>query len=489
VEGDDVNVHEELLVGGEWRKPVSKAQISVVSPSTEEVIGQVPDAGAEDVDAAVQAARRAFDQGAWRAMTVAERADVLERALQALGARIDEIGRLVTAQMGLPTSIAGIQIPGALDTGRYFLQAAQADSISEVRQTQMCAAAVIKEPVGVVASIAPWNGPFNMAISKIIPALVTGCSVVYKPAPETPLDAFFIAEAFAQAGLPAGVFNLITGGRETGGVLVAHPEIDKVSFTGSTAAGRDIGRECGGSFKRLQLELGGKSAAIVLDDADVASTMAGLAMGCFFNTGQVCAAYSRVLLPANRYDEFTGALVATAESFVVGDPFDPATTMGPLVSARQRERVLSYIEAGKDEGAAIATGGGIPAGLDKGFYVQPTVFTGADNSMRICREEIFGPVVSVLRYDDLEQAIAIANDSDYGLHGAVFTTDPQRAADVARRVRTGTFSVNAFVYNTEAPFGGVKNSGIGRDTGPEAVQAYYELKTINLDPPTATLFS
>jgi acyl-CoA reductase-like NAD-dependent aldehyde dehydrogenase len=484
-----VNVHEELLVGGEWRKPASKAQIHVVCPSTEEVIGQVPDAGAEDVDVAVRAARDAFDQGAWRAMSVAQRAEILDRALQLLGSRIDEIGRLVTAQMGLPTSIAGIQIPGALDTGRYFLQVAQADSISEVRQTQMCAAAVIKEPVGVVASIAPWNGPFNMAISKIIPALVTGCSVVYKPAPETPLDAFFIAEAFAQAGLPAGVFNLITGGRDTGAALVAHPEIDKVSFTGSTAAGRDIGRECGGTFKRLQLELGGKSAAIVLDDADVAATMAGLAMGCFFNTGQVCAAYSRVLLPANRYDEFTGALVATAESFVVGDPSDPATTMGPLVSARQRERVLSYIEAGKNEGAVIATGGGIPAGLEKGFYVQPTVFTDADNSMRICREEIFGPVVSVLRYDDLEQAIAIANDSDYGLHGAVFTTDPQRAADVASRVRTGTFSVNAFVYNTEAPFGGVKNSGIGRDTGPEAVQAYYELKTINLDAPTATLFS
>ncbi|TAM69719.1 aldehyde dehydrogenase [Mycobacterium sp.] len=482
-------MHEELLVGGEWRKPASKAWITVVSPSTEEAIGQVPDASAEDVDAAVRAARSAFDQGAWRAMTVAERAGVLERALQLLGSRIDEISRLVTSQMGLPTSIAGVQIPAALDTGRYFLQTAQADSVSEVRQTQTCAAAVIKEPVGVVASIAPWNGPFNMAISKIIPALVTGCSVVYKPAPETPLDAFFIAEAFVRAGLPAGVFNLITGNRETGAALVAHPGVDKVSFTGSTAAGRDIGRECGGSFKRVQLELGGKSAAIVLDDADVASTMAGLAMGCFFNTGQVCAAYSRVLLPASRHDEFTAALVATAESFVVGDPFDPATTMGPLVSARQRERVLSYIDAGKSEGAVIATGGGIPTGLDKGFYVQPTVFTGGNNSMRICREEIFGPVVSVLRYDDLDEAVAIANDSDYGLHGAVFTTDPERAAAVARRVRTGTFSVNAFVYNTEAPFGGVKNSGIGRDTGPEAIQAYYELKTINLDAPTATLFS
>ncbi|CQD17666.1 NAD-dependent aldehyde dehydrogenase [Mycobacterium lentiflavum] len=484
-----MNVHEELLVGGEWRKPASKARISVVCPSTEETIGQVPDAGAEDVDVAVRAARSAFDQGVWRAMNVSERVDVLERALQLIGSRIDEIGTLVTAQMGLPTSIAGIQIPGAVETGRYFLRVAQDDSVSEVRQTQMGAAAVVKEPVGVVASIAPWNGPFNMAISKIIPALVTGCSVVYKPAPETPLDAFFIAEALTQAGLPAGVFNLVTGDRETGAALVDHPGIDKVSFTGSTAAGREIGRQCGGSFKRLQLELGGKSAAIVLDDADIATTMAGLAMGCFFNTGQVCAAYSRVLLPASRYDEFTAALVGTAESFVVGDPFDPATTMGPLVSARQRDRVLSYIDAGKDEGAVIATGGGRPAGLDKGFYVQPTVFTGADNAMRICREEIFGPVASVLRYETLDEAIAIANDSDYGLHGAVFTTDPQRAAEAARRVRTGTFSVNAFVYNTEAPFGGVKNSGIGRDTGPEAVQAYYELKTINLDAPTAALFN
>ncbi|WAJ43356.1 aldehyde dehydrogenase [Mycobacterium sp. Aquia_216] len=484
-----MHVHEELFIGGEWCKPASKARIRVVCPSTEETIGQVPEAGAEDVDVAVRAARSAFDRGAWWAMNVSERVDVLERALQLLGSRIDEIATLVTAQMGLPTSIAGIQIPGALETGRYFLHVAQDDSVSELRRTQLGAAAVVKEPVGVVASIAPWNGPFNMAISKIIPALVTGCSVVYKPAPETPLDAFFIAEALSQAGLPAGIFNLITGGRESGAALVNHRGIDKVSFTGSTAAGREIGRQCGGSFKRLQLELGGKSAAIVLDDADIATTMAGLAMGCFFNTGQVCAAYSRVLLPASRHDEFTAALVATAESFTVGDPFDAATTMGPLVSARQRERVLNYVDAGKQEGAVIATGGGIPPGLDKGFYVQPTVFTGADNSMRICREEIFGPVVSVLRYETVDQAIAIANDSDYGLHGAVFTTDPRRAAEVARRVHTGTFSVNAFVYNTEAPFGGVKNSGIGRDTGPEAVQAYYELKTINLDAPTAAIFS
>jgi acyl-CoA reductase-like NAD-dependent aldehyde dehydrogenase len=484
-----MTIREELLIDGEWRKPSSSVRISVVSPSTDEVIGEAPDANAEDVDAAVQAARRSFTEGTWRRKTAAERADVIEAALSLLEPKLEEIGRLVTAQMGLPTSIAGMQIPGALATGRYFLDVARKDSLQEVRQTVYGPAAVLKEPVGVVASIAPWNGPFNMAISKIVPALVTGCSVVYKPAPETPLDGFFIAEALAEAGVPAGVFNYITGDRDAGRALVAHPEVDKVSFTGSTAAGREIGRECGGSFKRLQLELGGKSAAIVLDDADIQTTMAGLAVGSFFNTGQVCAAYSRVLVPNSRYDEVIGALVATAESFVVGDPFDPATTMGPLVSKRQQERVLGYIETGKSEGAVLATGGGVPEGLEKGAFVQPTVFTNATNLMRIAREEIFGPVASVLRYDTVDEAVAIANDSDYGLHGAVFTGDPQRAADVARRVRTGTFSVNGFVYNHEAPFGGVKNSGVGRDTGREAVSAYYELKTVNLGEDMEPLFT
>jgi acyl-CoA reductase-like NAD-dependent aldehyde dehydrogenase len=456
----------EFLIDGEWREAASETEIRVVSPSTEEVIGVVPDAGRGDVDAAVRAARRAFEAGTWRGLAVAERAEIIERALRILESRIEEIGRLVTSEMGLPVTAAGFQIPGALATGRYFLDVARKDSTSEVRRTQAGAAAVIKEPVGVVASIAPWNGPFNMAIAKIVPALVTGCSVVYKPAPETPLDAFHIAEAFVEAGLPAGAFSLITGGRDAGRALVVHPGVDKVSFTGSTAAGREIGRECGGSFKRLQLELGGKSAAIVLDDADIATTMQGLAVGSFFNTGQVCAAYSRVVVPKSRYDEVVGALVATAE----------------------RERVLGYIEVGKAEGAAIATGGGVPEGLDRGFYVQPTVFADTDNSMRICREEIFGPVASVLAYDTVEEAVAIANDSEYGLHGAVFTGDPERAADVARKVRTGTFSVNSFTYNIEAPFGGVKNSGIGRDTGPEAVQSYYELKTVNLGEAMESLF-
>ncbi|NMO91634.1 aldehyde dehydrogenase [Actinomycetospora sp. TBRC 11914] len=482
-------VREELLVDGEWRKPSSAARIPVIDPTTEESIGEAPDVDAADVDTAVRAARRSFTDGPWRRLSEGERADVLERALSLLEPRLDEIGRLVTAEMGLPSSIAGIQIPGGLHVARWFLDVARNLPRSEVRQTQYGPAAVVREPIGVVASIAPWNGPFNMALSKIFPALVSGCSVVYKPAPETPLDGFPIAEALAEAGVPAGVFNLITGDRQAGAALVAHPEVDKVSFTGSTAAGREIGRECGASFKRMQLELGGKSAAIVLEDADVSTTMQGLAMGSFFNTGQVCASFSRVLVPRAREDEMVGALVATAESFVVGDPTDPATTMGPLVSARQRDKVLSLIEAGRAEGAVLATGGGAPAGLDRGFFVAPTVFTGATNDMRISREEIFGPVVAVQTYDSEDEAIKIANDSEYGLHGAVFTTDDEAAARVARAVRTGTFSVNSFTYNTEAPFGGVKCSGVGRDTGQEAVEAYYELKTINLTPSMERLFS
>ncbi|NKQ56749.1 aldehyde dehydrogenase [Amycolatopsis sp. K13G38] len=480
--------HESFLIDGEWVRPTSPGRIPVVSPSTEEVIGEAPDAGAEDVDAAVRAARRSFTAGTWRRMSTGERADVLEGTLRLLEPKLAEIGRVVTSEMGLPSSIAGVQIPGALETGRYFVELARAEPLSELRSGRTTAA-VVKEPVGVVASIAPWNGPFNMGVAKIFPALAAGCSVVYKPAPETPLDGYFIAEALAGAGVPAGVFNFITGDRDAGRALVAHPEVDKVSFTGSTAAGREIGQECGRSFKRVQLELGGKSAAIILDDADVATSMQGIAVGSFFNTGQVCASYSRILVPRTRYDEVVEALVATAESFVVGDPFDAATTMGPLVSRRQRDRVEEYLAAGVADGAKILTGGGRPQHLDKGWFIAPTVFGSAENSMRICREEIFGPVAAVLAYDTVEQAIAIANDSDYGLHGAVFTTDEDKALEVARAVRTGTFSVNSFTYNIEAPFGGVKCSGIGRDTGHEGLTAYYELKTINLTPGMERLFA
>ena len=278
-------------------------------------------------------------------------------------------------------------------------------------------AAIIREPVGVVAAIAPWNGPFGLAVTKTVPALIAGCSVVFKHAPESPLSVFVLAEALAEAGLPPGVFNVITGDREAGAALVAHPQIDKVSFTGSTAAGRMIGEECGRSFKRMQLELGGKSAAIVLDDADLNATAPGFAMGCFFNTGQVCALFSRVLAPRSRYDEVVEMLCSVAKGFRIGDPFERETTMGPVVSRRQRDRIEHYIASGVDQGAKLAMGGGHPAGLDRGWFVEPTVFVNVDNAMKIAQEEIFGPVISLIPYDTVDEAIGIANDSVYGLLG------------------------------------------------------------------------
>jgi acyl-CoA reductase-like NAD-dependent aldehyde dehydrogenase len=480
--------YDDVLIGGSWTSAASVPRITVVSPSTEEPIGSVPDCSPEHVDAAVTAARAAFRGGTWRRMAIDARIEILERALSLLEPRLDEVSKIVTSEMGLPVKLATLQIPGALGAARWFMEAAREQSLTELRRGRVLAA-VIREPVGVVASIAPWNGPFNMAVSKVIPALVTGCSVVFKPAPETPLDAYVLAQVLHEAGLPDGVFNLITGGRETGRALVAHPEVNKVSFTGSTAAGEEIGAECGRTFKRMQLELGGKSAAILLDDADVAGAIPWLSAGAFGNTGQVCAAFSRVLAPRPLYDDVVAGLVAAAEKLAVGDPFDPETTTGPLVSARQRERVEGYIAAGVAEGAKPVTGGGRPPGLEKGFYVEPTVFAEARNDMRICQEEIFGPVAAVVPYDTVEEAIAIANDSRYGLHGGVFTQDPRRALEVASQIETGTLSINSFTYNKEAPFGGVKCSGVGRDTGAEAVTAYYELKTINITPEMEHLFT
>ncbi|WP_040700210.1 aldehyde dehydrogenase [Nocardia vinacea] len=475
-----MKITDKLFIDGTWQDSRSGKWLDVVSPATAESIGRAPNAGALDVDCAARAARRSFESGVWAGLSVEKRADILERAYAWLEPRLYEIATLVTSQMGLAITPARVTTLSALATARYYLRVAREQRTTEVRETSYGPAAIIREPVGVVASISPWNGPFYTAMSKLTPALVSGCSVIYKSAAETPLDAFYIAHAFAEAGVPDGVFNYVSGDRDTGRAIVAHPEVDMVSFTGSTTAGQQIAKECASRFKRTQLELGGKSAAIVLDDAGLETTIPALSVGNFFLTGQICAAFSRVLVPRSRYAEVVDALVAEAESYVVGDPFDPATTMGPLASKRQQGRVLEYIESGKSEGARVVTGGLIPAGLEKGAFVSPTVFADVTNSMRIAREEIFGPVASVLAYDTVDQAIAIANDSDYGLHGGVFTEDPERAAYVARRVKAGTFSINSYTYNTEAPFGGVKGSGIGRDTGPEALLSYYELKTVNI---------
>ncbi|WP_223860062.1 aldehyde dehydrogenase [Pseudarthrobacter sulfonivorans] len=480
--------HDQNFIDGRWIRPASVERIQVVCPSTEEIIGEVPAAGQSDVDRAVGAARAAFAHGDWRNFSHDERSTVLERAFRILDAGVDDLAQLVTAQMGLPITAAARQVPDSLARGRWFVEQAGALPRSEIRQGRVVAA-VVREPVGVVAAIAPWNSPFNSILMKSVPALAAGCSIVYKPAPESPLDAFHVTEALRQAGVPDGVFNLVTGGRETGQTLVAHPEVDKVSFTGSTAAGREIGAVCGRNFTRVQLELGGKSAAIVLEDADLNVTIPQLVIGGFANSGQICSALTRILIPTHRYREVADALVAETAKLHVGNPFDPATTTGPLVSRRQRDIVEGFIASGLSEGAKLLAGGGRPRDQERGWFVQPTIFGSADNSMRICREEIFGPVVALVPYHTLEEAIAIANDSDYGLHGAVFTQDPVAALHVAQSVQTGTFSVNAFAYNTEAPFGGVKASGIGRDTGREGVEAYFELKTINLDPGTHSLLA
>jgi betaine-aldehyde dehydrogenase len=338
-------------------------------------------------------------------------------------------------------------------------------------------------PTGVVGAIVPWNVPQVVTMSKLIPALIAGCTVVLKPSPESPLDALWVAELLDACGLPDGVVSVVPGGREVGEHLVRHPDVDKIAFTGSTAAGRRIGEICGSQVKRVSLELGGKSAAIVLDDADIAKTVEGLRFASFMNSGQACAAQTRVLAPRSRYAEVVDALAAMVADLVVGDPADAATEIGPMVSHRQQERVSGYIEVGEAEGARAVVGGpGRPDGLDHGWFVRPTLFADVHNDMRIAREEIFGPVLSVIPYGDEREAVAIANDSEFGLAGSVWTGDVERGEAVAGRVRTGTTAVNHYSADFNSPFGGFKSSGVGREYGPEGLDEFVELQAISLLP-------
>jgi acyl-CoA reductase-like NAD-dependent aldehyde dehydrogenase len=473
---------EQLFIGGEWVDPAGDARLEVVCPSSEELIGWVPLPTAADVDRAVAAARRAFDEGPWPRMSLAERSAVVARAAEILQGQVADIARMMTAEMGSPITVTSTgHVPLGVQMLHEFIEIAAGLNYEEFRATPRGPALIWREPVGVVGAIAPWNGPFIISIAKVIPALLVGCTVVFKPAPETPLDVAYLAQALADAGLPEGVLNVVPADRDVSPLLVEHPGVDMVSFTGSTAVGRHIGTVCGEQIKRVHLELGGKSAAIIMPDADLEVTMPALQNGAFRNSGQVCAALTRVLAPRRLYDEVVGRLCDRARDIVVGDPFDPSTQMGPLVSQRQRDRVERYISLGSDAGAKVMTGGGRPAGLSRGWYVEPTVFAQADNSMQVAREEVFGPVVVVIPYGDDDDPISIANDSPYGLHGAVFTSDPERALAVARRVRTGTFSINGHVVNSAAPFGGMKCSGTpGREFGPEGFEGYLEPRTINV---------
>ena len=338
---------------------------------------------------------------------------------------------------------------------------------------------LVREPSGVVGIITPWNVPQVTIVAKLLPALIAGCTVVIKPAPETPLDGMLLATLLAEADLPPGVVAVLPGATPAGRRLVEHPDVDRIGFTGSADVGRWIAQTCGARLARFSLELGGKSAAIVCEDASITRTVAGLKFSSFLNNGQACVAQTRILAPRSRYDEVVDALVETVDSMAVGDPRDPATDIGPLVSARQRDRVRGYIDIGTAEGARLAAGGaGEIDGLPDGNYVRPTVFADVDNAMRVAREEIFGPVVAVIPYDDIDDAVRIANDSPYGLGGSVWTKDRQAGLAIARRVRTGMFGINSFAPEFGVPFGGFKASGIGREYGPEAFDEYVELKSV-----------
>ncbi|WP_341229767.1 aldehyde dehydrogenase [Nocardioides salarius] len=477
---------DSFYIDGRWARPATGDVIEVVSPHTEQVVARVPEGRPADIDAAVAAARRAFDEGPWPRTSPAERIEVVQRLSGLYAARLGDMAELITIEMGSPTSFANLaQSPAPWMQIEAFIAIARDFAWESARPGVLGSDVLVRhEPVGVVAAIAPWNVPQFTLVSKVVPALLAGCTVVAKPAPESPLDAYLLAELLDEAGVPPGVVNIVAGGREAGAHLVAHAGIDKVAFTGSTAAGRTIGAVCGEQLKRCSLELGGKSAAIVLDDADLTATMEGLRFTSFMNSGQACVAQTRVLAPRGRYAEVVDALAQTAASMPVGDPADPATEVGPMVARRQQERVTSYIEVGRGEGARLVTGGtGMPEGLDRGWYVRPTVFADVDNRMRIAQEEIFGPVVSVIAYDGVEEAVRIANDSDYGLAGTVWTADLAAGIDVARQVRTGTYGVNTYTMDFAAPFGGFKASGLGREFGPEGMAQYTEVKSIYTPPP------
>jgi aldehyde dehydrogenase (NAD+) len=479
-----VTVREDYsacFIGGRWVAPQGTDVLPVISPFSGQEIARVPAASTADVDAAVSAAREAFDRGEWPHASLEQRMRVLGRLSELLGERTDEIANLVTSEMGCPITLSRSMQAAApkvlLDS---FLELAPGYPWRSERVSATGRAIVLREPVGVVAAVVPWNAPLLIAMMKLAPALLAGCTMVLKPAPETPLDAYLLAGLLEEAGLPEGVVNVVPADREVSEHLVTHPGVDKVAFTGSTAAGRRLASLCGHDLKRLTLELGGKSAAVLLDDADLGAAAEALRIGSFRNSGQVCSLKTRIVVPRTRHAEFLEAFSTVIASMPLGDPTDPATQIGPLVSARQRERVEGYIAAGRDQGARIALGGGRPQGLDEGFFVEPTVFTGVTPDMRIAREEIFGPVVGVLAYDDEDEAVAIANDSSYGLNGSVFTGDPARGIALASRMRTGTVEVNGSPAGFHAPIGGFKSSGIGREAGPEGFDAYVEIKSVGI---------
>ncbi|RYE41526.1 MAG: aldehyde dehydrogenase [Hyphomicrobiales bacterium] len=479
--------HDRLYIGGQWVRSDADDVITVVSPATEKVFATVQSASVTDIDRAVAAARQAFDEGPWPRMTVSERLDVLRAFRDLYSAKREEIAQLVTNEMGCPISMSrAIQA----DTPRLILEsyfeAAETYPFQEVRRTGTGTALITREPMGVVGAIVPWNVPQSVTMQKIAPALIAGCTVVLKPSPETPLDAYAMAELLAEAGLPDGVLSVVPADRVASERLVAHPLVDKIAFTGSSAVGRRIASICGKDLRRVTLELGGKSAAIFLDDADFESAVESLRLGSFRNSGQVCSLKTRLLVSESRETELLDRLVGLIGTMPVGDPSDEATQIGPMVSARHRANVEGYLKVGRDE-ARTVIGGGRPDDFDRGWYVEPTVFAGVDPNSRIAQEEIFGPVLTVTTYRDERDAVTIANNSSYGLNGAVFSLDVQRGLAVASQIRTGTVELNGNAAGFQAPMGGFKASGVGREQGADGLSSYLEPRAIGITPDVADL--
>jgi len=473
--------YDDLFIDGEWLPATTRSRIPLVDPATEEMWGEVPDAGEEDVDRAVRAAHAAFRRPGWSSLAAGERAVVLRRLADELQARGAAMASVITAENGTPISETASAAAHAAGILRYFAGLAGLLDDEDRRPFPGGSESftlVRRQPVGVCALIAPWNFPLTLVMVKLAPALLAGCTVVIKPASETPVDLRVLVEAAAAAGLPPGVLNVITGGRAAGAQLVQHPLVNKVAFTGSTDAGRIIAAQCGALLRPVTLELGGKSAAIVLPDADLDHFASMVLRTCLRNTGQTCYNATRILTPADSYDEIVAIVSHAVANARQGDPRHLDTVFGPLVSARQRDRVRGYVEVGLAEGARIATGG-LSTPFERGFYVTPTVFRDVTRGMRIAQEEIFGPVVAVLAYRDEDDAVAIANDSAFGLGGSIFSADEDRATALAARIDTGSIGINFFGSNLSAPFGGWKDSGLGMEYGPEGVSAYLALKSIH----------
>jgi aldehyde dehydrogenase (NAD+) len=480
-EGVNVKHSEKIWIGGEWIAAQSGGMIELVSPNSEQVIGSVAEAGDADMDAAVAAAREAFDHGPWGRMSPAERFPFLKAMADHLETRVAELARAWTLQMGGLASFAGPMHGGAVMGLRGIIGMAENFEFVQQRPSMAAAAGLIAyEPVGVVVAIAPWNGPFGIMLNKVAYALAGGCTVIMKPSPETPLETYIIAEAAEAAGLPKGVVNLVCGHREASDHLVCNPGVDKVSFTGSTVAGKRIASVCGERIARCTLELGGKSAAILRDDFETEAAASLLTATLNTMSGQVCAMLSRVMVPKARHDELADAIKAEMAKVVIGHSDDPATQLGPLAMKRQLDRVETYIEEGKKT-ADLICGGNRPAHMNQGYFIEPTLFANVDNKSRIAQEEIFGPVLSLIPVEDEEDAIRVANDSNYGLSGSVLTHDVDAAYRIARRVRTGGVGQNGLRLDFGLPFGGFKQSGLGREGGIEGLMTCLEQKTILLD--------